>query len=57
MDDILTEPLQEFTKLSEDAGIYKLVGPVLLKQDRSEAVMAVDQRLEFIDKEMSVSVS
>ncbi|KAI4152728.1 MAG: hypothetical protein LQ340_002735 [Diploschistes diacapsis] len=44
---------KEFTKLSEDAGIYKLVGPVLLKQDRSEAVMAVDQRLEFIDKEMA----
>jgi chaperonin cofactor prefoldin len=29
-----------------------LVGPVLLKQDKTEAVMAVDGRLEFIDKEM-----
>jgi len=28
------------------------VGPVLLKQDKTEAVMAVDGRLEFIDKEM-----
>jgi prefoldin beta subunit len=25
---------------------------VLLKQDKTEAVMAVDGRLEFIDKEM-----
>lgn len=38
--------------LAEDANVYKLVGPVLLKQERSEAVMAVTSRLEFIDKEM-----
>ncbi|MCJ1337104.1 hypothetical protein MMC09_002383 [Bachmanniomyces sp. S44760] len=43
---------REFAKLSEDANIYKLVGPVLLKQDRSEAVLAVDGRLEFIGKEI-----
>jgi hypothetical protein len=28
---------------------------VLLKQDKTEAVMAVNGRLEFIDKEMYVS--
>jgi hypothetical protein len=33
------------------------VGPVLLKQDKTEAVMAVDGRLEFIDKEMCASKS
>lgn len=44
--------VQEFAKLSEAANIYKLVGPVLLKQDRSEAVLAVDGRLDFIEKEM-----
>ncbi|MCJ1256762.1 hypothetical protein MMC24_004586 [Lignoscripta atroalba] len=43
---------KEFSKLAEDANIYKLVGPVLLKQDRSEAVLAVDGRLEFIEKEV-----
>ena len=43
---------QEFAGLAEDANIYKLVGPILLKQDRGEAVLAVDGRLEFIDKEM-----
>jgi prefoldin beta subunit len=38
--------------LKDDANIYKLVGPVLLKQDKTEAVMAVDGRLDFINKEM-----
>lgn len=28
------------------------MGPVLLKQDKTEAVMAVNGRLEFIEKEM-----
>ncbi|MCJ1286191.1 hypothetical protein MMC26_005536 [Xylographa opegraphella] len=43
---------QEFAQLAEDANIYKLIGPVLLKQDRAEAVLAVDGRLEFIEKEI-----
>lgn len=34
------------------APIYKLIGPVLLKQDRSEAVLTVNGRVEFIEKEM-----
>lgn len=34
--------------------IYKLVGPVLLAQDKSEAIIAVQARLEFIEKEMYV---
>ncbi|EXJ73772.1 prefoldin beta subunit [Cladophialophora psammophila CBS 110553] len=44
---------KEFTSLDDDAGIYKLVGPVLLKQDKTEAVNAVDGRLEFITKEIT----
>lgn len=44
----------EFAKLDEDSKIYKIVGPVLLKQDKNEAVMAVNGRLEFIEKEMFV---
>ncbi|KAJ9244031.1 KE2 family protein [Paecilomyces variotii] len=43
---------KEFASLDEDANIYKLVGPVLLKQDKTEATMAVDGRLEFIEKEI-----
>jgi len=42
----------EFASLDEESNIYKLVGPVLLKQDKTEAVMAVNGRLEFIEKEM-----
>ncbi|EAL92646.1 prefoldin subunit 6, putative [Aspergillus fumigatus A1163] len=42
----------EFDKLDEDSRIYKIVGPVLLKQDKNEAVMAVNGRLDFIEKEI-----
>ncbi|POS86283.1 hypothetical protein EPUL_001205, partial [Erysiphe pulchra] len=43
----------EFSNLTdENAKIYKLVGPVLLKQDKAEAVLAVDARLEFINNEI-----
>lgn len=44
---------KEFNSLAEDAGIYKLVGPVLLKQDKTEATSAVDGRLDFIGKEIT----
>lgn len=43
---------KEFTALPPTSTIYKQIGPVLLKQDRSEAVMAVDGRLEFIEREI-----
>lgn len=33
--------------------IYKLLGPVLLKQDKSEAELAVSGRLDFIAKEIA----
>lgn len=42
----------EFNKLKEGEDIYKLVGPVLLKQDKVEAEATVKGRLEFIGKEM-----
>ncbi|KAJ5130600.1 Prefoldin, partial [Penicillium bovifimosum] len=42
----------EFAQLDDDSNIYKLVGPVLLKQDKTEATMAVNGRLEFIEKEI-----
>lgn len=44
--------LQEFARLTNDENIYKLVGPVLLKQDKIEADSTVKGRLEFITKEM-----
>ncbi|KAL6720981.1 Prefoldin subunit 6 [Lecanora helva] len=43
---------KEFSLLPPTSNIYKLIGPVLVKQDRQEAVMAVEGRLEFIEREM-----
>ncbi|KAL8999643.1 MAG: hypothetical protein Q9169_001603 [Polycauliona sp. 2 TL-2023] len=43
---------KEFNTLSDDSTIYKLIGPVLLKQEKTEAESAVDGRLEFIEKEI-----
>ncbi|KAK0721290.1 Prefoldin [Apiosordaria backusii] len=44
---------KEFEKLKDGETIYKLIGPVLLKQDRTEAEGTVKGRLEFIEKEIS----
>ncbi len=43
---------QELDLLDESAKVYKLVGPVLLKQDTTEAKSNVSKRLEFIQKEL-----
>lgn len=43
---------KEFDKLKDEETIYKLIGPVLLKQDKVEADGTVNGRLEFIGKEM-----
>lgn len=43
---------QEFDNLKDEEIIYKLVGPVLLKQEKFEAEGTVKGRLEFIGKEM-----
>ena len=42
--------------MTDSSTIYKLVGPVLLKQDRTEAVATVNGRLEYIGGEMYVSL-
>lgn len=52
MDSDTFNPPQEFATLADDANIYKLIGPVLLKQDKAEAVMNVNRRLEHIQSEM-----
>ncbi|KAI4231798.1 MAG: hypothetical protein L6R40_007602, partial [Gallowayella cf. fulva] len=44
---------KEFANLtSSPSTIYKLIGPVLLKQEKAEAESAVEGRLEFIEKEI-----
>jgi len=43
---------QEFKLMSDDAAVYKLVGPVLAKQDVVEARGNVDKRVEYIAKEI-----
>ena len=43
---------QEFDRLQEGETIYKLAGPVLLKQDKFEAENTVKGRLDFISGEM-----
>ncbi|KAK1992560.1 prefoldin subunit [Colletotrichum falcatum] len=43
---------EEFDKLKDGEQIYKLVGPVLLKQDKVEAESTVKGRLDFINKEI-----
>ena len=43
---------EEFKLLKEESQIYKLVGSVLVKQERSEASSTVSKRLEYIKNEM-----
>ncbi|KAI4593958.1 hypothetical protein KJ359_008746 [Pestalotiopsis sp. 9143b] len=43
---------KEFENLKDEESIYKLVGPVLLKQDKVEAESTVKGRIEFIGKEI-----
>jgi len=40
--------------LDDSAIIYKMVGPVLVKQDPAEAKQTVTKRLDYITKEMYV---
>ncbi|GAB5587187.1 Prefoldin subunit 6 [Umbelopsis nana] len=43
---------KEFDLLDESNSIYKLVGPVLVKQDRTEAFTNVKNRLDLINAEI-----
>ncbi|ERS98834.1 tubulin-binding prefolding complex subunit YKE2 [Sporothrix schenckii 1099-18] len=43
---------KQFEDLKDGETIYKLVGPVLLKQEKFEADSTVKGRLDFIDKEI-----
>ena len=44
--------LAEFNLMSADASVYKLVGPVLAKQDVGESKTNVEKRIEYITKEI-----
>jgi prefoldin beta subunit len=44
--------LKELNLLEDSANVYKLVGPVLLKQDLDEAKSNVEKRLQYIGDEM-----
>ena len=39
--------LKEFQMLEEDANVFKMIGPVLVKQDSKEAQENVKRRLEY----------
>lgn len=43
---------EEFGNLNDGSNIYKLIGPVLVPQERAEAKTNVDKRLEFIESEV-----
>ncbi|KAG5439953.1 hypothetical protein PCANB_000235 [Pneumocystis canis] len=43
---------KEFSILENEALIYKLTGPILIKQEKSEAMLNVKKRLEYIETEM-----
>ncbi|KAJ1034022.1 hypothetical protein NDA18_000894 [Ustilago nuda] len=43
---------KEFSKLTENNQVYKLIGPVLVKQDQVEAKTNVEKRIEFIKGEI-----
>ncbi len=44
--------LREFGFLDSGSMVYKLVGPVLAKQDQKEAKQTIEKRLSYINKEM-----
>jgi len=42
---------EELDLLETDANVFKLIGPVLVKQDLNEAKMNVEKRIEYIQNE------
>ena len=44
--------MKELDLLKDDANVYKLIGPVLVKQDLAEANANVRKRIEYISAEL-----
>lgn len=45
--------MQELKILKSDSEVYKLMGPVLIKQDLEESRQNVAKRIEYIEKELN----
>lgn len=43
---------EELDLLESDAGVFKLIGPVLVKQDLEDAKQNVNKRIEYISSEL-----
>jgi len=43
---------EELSLVKDDSNVYKLIGPVLVKQDLVEARSNVDKRLQYIEGEV-----
>ncbi|KAJ1838350.1 Prefoldin subunit 6, partial [Coemansia sp. RSA 2703] len=44
---------QEFKNMDDQARVYKMIGPVLVLQEKTEAEANVEKRLEYIRGEIS----
>jgi len=44
----------EFNFIESSDTVFKLIGPILVKQETSEAKLNIEKRLEFINKEMYI---
>ncbi|PWA00543.1 hypothetical protein BB558_003406 [Smittium angustum] len=44
---------KEFNLLNDNAKIFKLIGPVLVPQDKEEATLNVEKRIEYIKEELN----
>ena len=49
---MIFDKVQELDLLEDDANVYKLIGPVLVKQDLAEANANVRKRIEYISAEL-----
>ncbi|KAJ3416515.1 hypothetical protein HDV05_001252 [Chytridiales sp. JEL 0842] len=43
---------KEFDNLQDDVNVFKLIGPVLVKQERAEAKTNVSKRIDYISGEI-----
>jgi prefoldin beta subunit len=43
---------QELELVEDEANIYKLIGPILIKQDKMEATANVSKRIDFMQNEL-----
>lgn len=43
---------KELELLEDDGDVFKLIGPALVKQPKSEALSNIEKRIEFISAEM-----